>query len=104
MSVFECMRRVSTTIRSDYNIKFMGPIKAFKRFLRNRNKFYKDFSSFKKGALLRDLTYFKEWFGILRSGKSPIDLELPWITLPATHFLRRVIQPGMKIFEWGCGG
>jgi len=82
----------------------MGPFKAIRRFLRNRSDFYREYPSFEKGALRDDLIYFAEWFRILRSGKAPIDLELPWITLPATDFLRRIVQPGMKVFEWGCGG
>lgn len=82
----------------------MGPFKAIRRFLRNRRDFYRDYSSFGKGALRDDLIHFAEWFRLLRSEKAPIDMALPWITLPATNFLREVLQPGMKVFEWGCGG
>jgi predicted O-methyltransferase YrrM len=33
-----------------------------------------------------------------------LDDELPWITFPAIQFLKRIIQPEMKIFEYGIGG
>ncbi|MEK0445164.1 MAG: hypothetical protein RLZZ399_485 [Verrucomicrobiota bacterium] len=59
---------------------------------------------FKRQGLSQDFACFAEWLRILRSGKPPIELALPWVTLPATRFLMKVVHPGMKIFEWGCGG
>jgi len=37
-------------------------------------------------------------------GKSPIDMELPWISLGAIKFLKKYLRNDMVIFEWGCGG
>ena len=82
----------------------MGPFKAFRRFLRNRSDFYRDNPSFSGSLLKDDIIYFSEWFRILNSEEAPIELGLPWITVPATRFLKETVQPGMRIFEWGCGG
>jgi predicted O-methyltransferase YrrM len=31
-------------------------------------------------------------------------LRLPWFSWAATDFLQTVLQPGLRIFEWGSGG
>lgn len=51
-------------------------------------------------ASLRD---YAAWRASL-IGASPLDDERPWITFAAARFLTRVIRPGDRIFEWGCGG
>jgi hypothetical protein len=30
--------------------------------------------------------------------------RLPWITYPTIRWLRTRLKPGMRVFEWGCGG
>jgi len=53
------------------------------------------------GPLLED-----GWLRSYREGAS-VDARgepLPWITYPAIEFLRRRIQPGMSVFEYGSGG
>lgn len=36
--------------------------------------------------------------------KTPLVLGLPWITFEAIDFLKEIIKPDMKIFEFGSGG
>jgi hypothetical protein len=79
-------------------------LKAFRRFLRNRNDFYREHTSFKKRHLFDDLKCFNDWHDILKCKSAPIELSLPWISVPALIFLRTVLHPDMKIFEWGSGG
>ena len=39
------------------------------------------------------------------SGKrTPLDLQLPWFSLPSIQFLDRFITPSMEVFEYGAGG
>ncbi len=38
------------------------------------------------------------------AGKSPIETELPWISLGAIKFLKKYLRNDMVIFEWGSGG
>jgi len=38
------------------------------------------------------------------SGKTPLDLGLPWFAWGAVRFLDIYVQPGMQVFEWGSGG
>lgn len=33
----------------------------------------------------------------------PFRYDLPWISLPATRWLRAHLHPGMRVFEWGSG-
>lgn len=35
---------------------------------------------------------------------SAIELCLPWISYPSIDYLRSVLQPDLKVFEWGTGG
>jgi hypothetical protein len=82
----------------------MGPIKGLRRFCRNRRGFFREFKNFKENALFRDLRLFPEWFAILKMSKPPIEIGLPWISLPALQFLDKTLIRGMQVFEWGCGG
>lgn len=36
--------------------------------------------------------------------KSPLVLGIPWITFEAIDFLKKLIKPDMKVFEFGSGG
>lgn len=36
--------------------------------------------------------------------KSPLVMGVPWITFEAIDFLKRIIRPDMKVFEFGSGG
>ena len=33
-----------------------------------------------------------------------LDLRIPWLTWGAVEHLNKIVQPGMKVFEWGGGG
>jgi len=37
-------------------------------------------------------------------GKSPVDIELPWISYEAIQFLEKFLTSEMEVFDWGCGG
>lgn len=51
---------------------------------------------------------FQEWNAMLISGKSPIELEMPWITLIARNYLIADLgkrnRQGTRVFEYGSGG
>jgi SAM-dependent methyltransferase len=38
------------------------------------------------------------------NGKSPLDLELPWLPYAAIDFLGQFLQPDMTVCEYGSGG
>lgn len=37
-------------------------------------------------------------------GKSPLDLEIPWLSYAVIDFLGSYLTPQMSVFEWGSGG
>jgi SAM-dependent methyltransferase len=51
-------------------------------------------------------TYLEKrgWFESLDGIPRNKDGVVPWITYPAFRQLQRVIKPGFKVFEYGCGG
>jgi predicted O-methyltransferase YrrM len=53
---------------------------------------------------LRFLREFPTWYSLFISGSSPIDSEIPWITIGAANYLTNYINNKMKVFEYGCGG
>jgi len=59
-------------------------------------------------SLRRHWATYREWREMLRSGKSPLELEMPWITLLARDFLREYLQAlpraTTRAFEYGSGG
>jgi predicted O-methyltransferase YrrM len=38
------------------------------------------------------------------SGRTPVELELPWIAWDCIDFLTSHLKPNMQVFEWGSGG
>lgn len=40
----------------------------------------------------------------LIAARQPVDLELPWIAYDAIEFLKQLLQPAMRVFEFGSGG
>src|SRR5580704_8267998 len=51
-------------------------------------------------------TYLEKrgWFESLDGIPRNKDGLVPWITYPAFRQLQRIVQPGAKVFEYGCGG
>jgi precorrin-6B methylase 2 len=47
---------------------------------------------------------FPEWYRSHQPGLSPLIEHRPWITYEARVFLERLLQPGMAVMEYGCGG
>jgi hypothetical protein len=51
---------------------------------------------------------YKEWREQVLSGKYPLDMELPWLTIVAKnymqHYLRHLNKRDVRIFEYGSGG
>lgn len=51
---------------------------------------------------------YKEWRRQLLSSKEPLALELPWITVVATNYLKKYFMKNdpkkLKVFEYGSGG
>lgn len=61
------------------------------------------------GISLREhLLIFKEWRAMQMSGKAPLELEMPWITLIARNYLVTDLakrnRQGTRVFEYGSGG
>src|SRR5262249_10169539 len=54
-----------------------------------------------QGRFLRE---FPRWYYLLFSGSSPIDSEIPWITIGAEKYLADYTTKEVKVFEYGCGG
>lgn len=54
-------------------------------------------------GLLESLRRYPDWKRALQRG-SPLDDQRPWITFAAIEFLRGVVRPGARAFEWGSGG
>lgn len=53
----------------------------------------------------REAPSLEEWLFWARGfWKSPIALSEPWITFRAIRALESLVKPGMRIFEFGCGG
>src|ERR1700679_985463 len=55
----------------------------------------------KRGHLL---VTFPEWYRSHQPGLSPLVKHRPWITYEARVFLERLLNPGMVVLEYGCGG
>lgn len=50
------------------------------------------------------LKFFPAWRRSLRPGASPLQDRQPWMTFAAIAFLRRTLNPKMRVFEYGSGG
>jgi len=47
---------------------------------------------------------FPKWYRSQISGKTPLDERRPWLTERAIRYLDGIIEPGMNVLEYGCGG
>jgi hypothetical protein len=47
---------------------------------------------------------YPRWRRYLRSGSSPLERRIPWITFGAIGLLRTRVRPGTRVFEYGAGG
>lgn len=51
---------------------------------------------------------YKEWKNQILSGKYPLDLEFPWLTIVARnymqHYLQQLSKRDVRVFEYGSGG
>ena len=52
-------------------------------------------------GLIRD---FQPWRRSLANKTTPAQEGLPWLTFGAIRFLDGWLKPGMRVFEYGCGG
>lgn len=71
------------------------------------NFFYQQvFNDFTKGKLsaVLNFKYYKRWKDYLNPDRSSISDHSPWISFPAIDFLKRNLELGNKIFEYGGGG
>jgi predicted O-methyltransferase YrrM len=41
---------------------------------------------------------------LVRRGRSPLQLGLPWVSYPAIDLMTTLLRPGMTVFEFGSGG
>jgi hypothetical protein len=51
-----------------------------------------------------NLKHYPDWKKYLSPAKSPVSEKMPWITFSSIDLLEKIIQPGMKVFEYGSGG
>ena len=68
---------------------------------------WRAFSAVAREAHVSPLAYarwFPAWVRGQRDGASPMADESPWMTFPALAFLKEVLRPDMRVFEWGSGG
>jgi hypothetical protein len=54
--------------------------------------------------LFRDCRHAPHWLSDRFVRKNMLDLRIPWLTWGAIEHLKKIVQPGMKVFEWGGGG
>ncbi|MCA9092290.1 MAG: hypothetical protein KDA68_02290 [Planctomycetaceae bacterium] len=47
---------------------------------------------------------FSRWRTMQQAGRTPLDDELPWITLGGLEYLSGILRPTDRVFEWGSGG
>jgi hypothetical protein len=57
------------------------------------------FESF-KGMII----YFPIWWKSLVPEKNSVSDSRPWIAFGALDFIKKIIKPGMSVFEYGSGG
>lgn len=48
--------------------------------------------------------HFSRWRTMQQAGRTPLDDELPWITLGGLDYLGSILKPTDRVFEWGSGG
>src|ERR1035437_6973135 len=78
---------------------------SFFRYLKTTYNLNKGFSGL---SIIKHREIYNEWISQLKSESSPIDLELPWITIVSKNyieeFLRSLYKPRTRVFEFGSGG
>lgn len=59
-------------------------------------------------SLFKHRKIYIEWLNQIESKKTPLDLELPWITIIAKNFIEDFLKnksnPEINVFEYGSGG
>jgi hypothetical protein len=53
------------------------------------------------GYLLR---YFSPWQKYLDKGRNAVIDQQPWLTFPAIDYIKTILHPAMRVFEYGSGG
>lgn len=48
--------------------------------------------------------YFGSWREHLLPGRNSVDDQTPWMCFPAIEYLKNIVNPGMRVFEYGSGG
>lgn len=78
---------------------------SFLSYLRSTYRLNKGWSDL---SLLKHRKIYIEWLNQIESKKTPLDLELPWITIIAKDhiddFLKTKSKSDVKVFEFGSGG
>lgn len=77
-------------------------------FLNYLKKTYKLNDSISDYSILKHRTIYKEWVAQIKTKKTPLELELPWITILAKQYIEQYfLERGVaesKVFEYGSGG
>ena len=50
------------------------------------------------------IRYYPAWREHLRPGRNSVDDQTPWISFNAIDFLKKIVRPDMRVFEYGSGG
>src|SRR5262249_9447946 len=45
-----------------------------------------------------------QWLSARPAMTTPLDLGIPWVNYQALEWLSRIVNPRMRVFEWGSGG
>lgn len=55
-------------------------------------------------SLYSSLKYFGAWNRHVAPGRNSVADQLPWISFSAIRFLKKIVRPDMRVFEYGSGG
>jgi hypothetical protein len=50
------------------------------------------------------IRYYPAWQEHLRPGRNSVNDRIPWISFAAIGFLKKIVRPDMRVFEYGSGG
>ena len=50
------------------------------------------------------LRFYPKWREHLKPGRNSVEDQNPWINFGAIEFLKKIVRPDMRVFEYGSGG
>lgn len=74
-------------------------MKVLKKYLRYNHHPY-----MKVSGIFSLLKYYNRWLTFKKPQRTALEAQLPWINFEAIDFLKDILTPNMKVFEYGTGG